>query len=239
MDVRSRGIRGDWAQKFKNLMHWPLAENIMRIDGKDKNSILILREVVGMDRSQSTHQYASELLRAAVVATVSALDRYLHDLVLCHSWRLLSRSEKSIPAELKKLALPVLATKRALEKRAAEPKSRPGHLVKQAIQAQLHREYTFQTPYSVLKAGRMLGVDDFWTDVAHQMAGNPAKAVVIEKLRLIVERRNQIVHEADLVRKTKAKCLTLREIRLKDVKDWIDWMDQLGGAIDQVVQGAV
>lgn len=238
-DSRARGIRSDWAKSFKAFMGWPAGEVIERVDGKDWNSMLILREAVGVDRSKFTHDYLSELLRAAIVAAVSALDRYVHDAVLQHCWSLLSRAEKDVPKELRNLAVPVLTTKRALEKQRAEPTSRPGHLVKAAIQEQLHKEHTFQKPDDISKAARMLGVTDFWGKVATEMPGPPQKAEVIEQLRQIANRRNLIVHEADLVRKTKAKQVTLRDIGRKEAEHWIDWIRHFVAAMERVVRAAV
>src|SRR5206468_12723895 len=114
--------------------HWPESESIVRIDGKDHNSILILREALDIDRSRFAHDYLSELLRASIVATVSALDRYMHDLIVERSWKLLNQSEKKIPKELKKITIPVLKSKRALDHLRKNPKARPGNLIKLAIQ---------------------------------------------------------------------------------------------------------
>jgi hypothetical protein len=238
-DQRSRGIRSDWGKRFKAFMGWPAGEVIERVDGKDWNSMLILRAAVGIDRTQFTHDYLSELLRAAVVATVSALDRYVHDAVVEHCWSLLTRAEKDIPAELRKIAVPVVATKRALQKQRAEPTSRPGHLVKAAIQGQLHREYTFQKPEEIIRAAKMLGITDFWTKVAGKMQGPPPRAEVIDQLRRIADRRNQIVHEADLIRKTKAKQVTLRDISHRDAGSWVDWIRQFVDAMEATVQSSM
>ncbi len=238
-NTRTRQIRSDWATKFLDLMHWPKGEAIVRVDGKDKNSLLILRPQLKLDHTRFSHDYLSELLRSAVVATVSALDRYVHDLVLHHSWSLLSRPEKAIPSELKKLSLPILATKNALEKLRGDPKARPGHLVKTALQTHLHRDHTFQRPADVAKAAQMLGVKDFWSEVAKQMPGSPDKGKVIETLNTIVNRRNQIVHEADMVRKTRAKKITLREIARSTAQEWCNWSRSLVETIDKVVDVSV
>lgn len=93
-------------------MRWPDAERIVRIDGKDGNSMLILREATGLDRKRFAHDYLSELLRAAIASAVAALDRYMHDLIVDRCIKLLSRPEDDIPKELRKLAIPVLETKR-------------------------------------------------------------------------------------------------------------------------------
>lgn len=238
-DSRARGIRSDWGTNFKAFMGWPAGEEIERVDGKDWNSMLILREAVGIDRSQFAHEYLSELLRAAVVATVSALDRYVHDAVLEHSWSLLSRAEKDVPKALKRMTVSVLATKKALEKQRIDPKSRPGHLVKAAMQAQLHIDHTFQKPDDIVKGAKMLGIDNFWTKVATEMPNAPPKIDVINKLKVIANRRNQIVHEADLVRKTKAKQVTLRDISRSEAEEWVNWIRSFVDAMEKVVRAAV
>jgi RiboL-PSP-HEPN len=238
-DTRVRKIRADWAAKLTALMHWPRGEKIARVDGKDRNSILLLREAAGVDRDKFTHEYLSELLRATVVATVSALDRYMHDIVVHHSWSLLSKTEGKIPKELKKLRIPVLSARYAVDKIRSAAKARPGVLVKEAIRNQLHREFTFQKPEDVHQAAKMLGVEDFWGKVAAAMPGAPRKDVVMETLRQIANRRNQIVHEADLVRKARAKSITMREISLKTALKWADWMRDLVIAIDSTVEEAV
>jgi hypothetical protein len=238
-DTRSRKVRADWAAKLISLMHWPKTEKIVRVDGKGKNSVLILREAAGIDRDKFTHEYLSELLRASVVATVSALDRYMHDIVVLHSWALLNRSEDKIPKELKRLYIPVLSARHALDKIRIDRKARPGVLVKEALRDQLHRTYTFQSPDDVQKAAQMLGVGDFWGKVATAMADSPGKDVVQKTLREISQRRNQIVHEADIVRKAKARKITMRDISAKNASDWARWMRNFVAAIDSVVTNTI
>ncbi len=233
-DTRRRAVRSDWAVPFKKMMHWPDADQIVRIDGKRKNSILILREALGIDRDRFTHEYLSELLRAAVVAAVSALDRYLHDLVVERSWKLLSQSEAKVPRELSEVAIPVVRAKAALDRLRGEPKGRPGHLIKQAIQDVLHRECTFQKPDDVKRAADMLGLKNFWSSVASSMPGKLTKQQVIDQLRQIAARRNQIVHEADLLRRVKAKRLTLREIKRAETERIVDWLETFVNAIRNV-----
>jgi hypothetical protein len=238
-DSRSRGVRSDWASSFKSLMHWPAGEAIVRVDGKDQKSVLVMRQAVGIDREQFSHDYLTELLRAVVVASISSLDRYLHDLVVHHSWMLLSKADDDVPTELKKLSISVSVTKKAIQQLRKDPKARPGHIVKKAIQERLHREYTFQKPDDVLIASRMLGLRDFWKSVAGEMPGSPAKEDVIATLRAIAKRRNEIVHEADLVLKTKAKGITLRDVSRAEAEAWVNWMNDFVSAIDKVTEASL
>ena len=159
----------------------------------------------------------------------------MHDVVVERSWKLLSQPEENVPSALKDIRLPVLATKRALERLRGDTTSRPGGLVKQALQDQLHKEFTFQNPENVQLAARMLGVDDFWRQIAKEMPGHPKPGELTDELRQIVRRRNQIVHEADLIRKTKGKGLTTRTIARETVGGWIKWIRNLGEAITKVI----
>jgi len=234
-DTRQRGVRADWAAAFKEVMHWPAGEQVVRVDGKDRQSVLVFREQCGIDREHFAHEYLSELLRSSVVASISALDRLMHDLVVQNAWKLLSKKESEVPGKLKALSLTAFDARKALEHLRKDPHSRPGNLIKVAIQEKLHRDYTFQTPDSVLLASQMLGIEDFWTKVAAKMYGNPPKQDVIKMLSTIAKRRNQIVHEADLIRTSRHQP-SLREIAFAHADEWVNWMDAFGSAINTVVQ---
>ena len=235
-DTRQRSVRRDWSERLKKLMRWPNGERIVRVDGKDGQSLLILRESVGVDRQHFSHDYLSELLRAATVAAVSALDRYMHDIVVKHSWSLLDRPEADVPSELSKVRLSPLVAGRALKQLRSNPKARPGNLVKTALQKELHRTYTFQRPDDVLKAAKMLGIEDFWSKVAKAMPSSTKKGTVVEQLRTIAARRNQIVHEADLVHRSKSRQFKLRDLSFRDAREWVTWMKTFVLAVDDVIQ---
>jgi hypothetical protein len=72
----------------------------------------------------------------------------------------------------------------------------------------------------------------------NRMPGAPARDDVIETLRLINSRRNQIVHEADLVR-TSRREPALRDISYAEAEEWIRWMRGLGNAIQSAVDDRV
>lgn len=234
-DTRCRNTRSDWAKKFKEFMHWPNNTKIIRIDGKDKNSILVLKNMGDIDRKHFTHVYISELLRSSLVASVSSLDRYIHDLIIYHSWRLLSKKEEEIPKGLREIRLPILTTKKIIEVLRKNQRSRPGNTVKKALQKILHRDYTFQTPSNIDKATKILGIKDFWRKIAREMPGNPTPKDVREKLKKIAKRRNQIVHEADLILKTKTKKITVREIKRKDAQEALEFIKSFVEAFDKVI----
>ncbi len=106
--------------------------------------------------------------------------------------------------------------------------------IKKALQRHLHRQYTFQKPDSVVAAMKMIGIKDFWSEVAKRMPGNPKNGDLKETLTGIADRRNQIVHEADIVLKTSAKQLSTREITLSQTQDWLSWVKDFGHAISDI-----
>ena len=231
---RQRGIRADWRRKFNNFMNWPVTEEIERIDGKDRQSILILRAGLGVTREKFGHDYCSELLRSAIASSVSALDRYLHDALVQRCITLLRRREEDIPKKLKELRLPVLTTKKALEKLRTNPGSRPGAILKKEIQDMLHREHTFQNPHGIETCASMLGISSLWTSVAREMPGRRSGQAVKDELIGITRRRNQIVHESDLILQTSASRIKTRAIARREAIEAIEFVRAFVSAFEVV-----
>lgn len=217
-------------------MNWPQGEQFVRIDGKDKNSMLILRAAVGIDREHFAEEYTGEILRAAIVASISALDKYMHDIVVEKCWKLLDGPEKDIPKELAALKVPVLATKKALDKLRSNSAARPGSQIKKHIQEMLHREFTFQSVSGIDKASKMLGIADFWGQVATQMPGKPSKGDVQKELTKVARRRNKIVHEADIVRKISAQNIAQNPIQRSEADGFVCWVKDFVYAMDDVFE---
>ena len=229
---RQRDGRSDWLDKFKELMHWPKGESITRIDGKDKNSLLIIRSSVGIDRKHFADEFTGEILRSSIVAAISALDKYMHDIVVEKCWDLLNGPEKDIPKALANLKVPVLATKKALDKMRSNNSARPGSQIKLQIQEMLHREFTFQNVAGVEKGAKILGVKDFWQKVADRMPDSPEKGEVQKQLTKVVGRRNKIVHEADIVRKISAKNISQNKINRNEAIELVGWVKEFVAAMD-------
>ena len=165
------------------------------------------------------------------MTSVSALDRYIHDLVLLHSLRLLRKPEDSIPRNLRELKIPLLAVKKAIEKIKGDHTARPGSIIKQEIQDILHQNHTFQSPPNLDYASGLLGISNFWSKVGSKMPNKPEGKNVKKRLSEITKRRNEIVHEADLILKAKGKKLTLRDIDRNYAQSAKDWMQSFVEAI--------
>lgn len=127
---------------------------------------------------------SSDLLRAQIVLTVSALDYFVHEIVV----------------------LGMLETFQGIRKpTAAFNRQRvSGHLLLGTRSAatfetdvrERHSLLSFQQPDKVADAVRLISEKPLWTEVSRQL-GRAEQSVKAE-LKLIVERRNKIAHEADI-----------------------------------------
>lgn len=233
-DSRQRAIRDDWRITFLKFMRWPKPEKIIRIDGKDKNSMLIIRESVGLTRESFSNEYASELLRGAISASVSALDRYAHELVIKYFLKILNSPLEEQTKEFRSISLPINAVKRAIERLRDNHAARPGNSIKAEVRKILHRDYTFQTPSAIQKAARIIGVDDFWKKMCTAY-GNIGSQALQDELSAIAKRRNQIVHESDLILQERAREVKMRSITKQEALDAVRFIKAFVLAMDQVV----
>lgn len=233
-DSSRRDINSAWAADLKARIGWPPSSEISRIYGKDQKSLLVFQHSIGIDRSHFSHDYASELLRAALVASVSALDRCMHDIIVKYVWQAKDWFEDDkMPKELRDLNIPIQDVYAAVLK-ARTPGSKPGALVRKVIQDQLGRR-SFQKPDDVDAALRTIGIKDVWNQLAKELKEGDGAKGARDRLHMIVSRRNQIVHEADLVPKIKSNIPTLRYVDPEETAEQIAWMRRLGGAIQTIV----
>lgn len=233
-DSRQRAIRDDWRSSFLTFMRWPRAEKIVRIDGKDKKSLLIIRESVGLTRESFSHDYAAELLRGAISASVSALDRYAHEIVIKYFLKILNSPVEEQTKEFRSISLPINSVKRAIERIRENGAARPGNSIKAEVRKILHRDYTFQSAPNILKASRILGVDDFWRKMCARH-GNIGSQALQDKLNAIAKRRNQIVHESDLIIQERAREVKMRPITKQEALDAVLFIKGFVIAMNEVV----
>ncbi len=230
---RQRKSPRAWKEKFARLMHWPVNEQFIRIEGKDKCSMLILRASLGIDRQKFSNDFTGELLRASIVAAISALDKYMHSIVVEKCWTLLNGKE-AIPNDLANLKVPLIATKNALDKLRGNKSARPGSQIKVEVQKMLHREFTFQSVAGIERATRILGIKNFWQLVSDRMPGNPKRGEVQNQLKKVARRRNKIVHEADVVRRIRAKSITQNSIDRSEAFEMVNWVQDFVHAMDDI-----
>ena len=130
----------------------------------------------------------SDVLRAQLVLIVSALDQFVHEFVRLGMLEVQKGVRAPTDAHLS-FKVPLAATKLAIQD--ATQVEWLNDAVKEA-----HSWLTFQQPDKIANAIRLVSGVELWNTVATEL-GVPA-ANVKAQLKLIVERRNKIAHEADI-----------------------------------------
>jgi RiboL-PSP-HEPN len=128
----------------------------------------------------------SDLLRAALVNGVSALDDYVHTVV---RWLMVdvADGQRARTDAFDRFSVPLRS--------ALQSSSLPSAIwLDQAIKSQ-HAQLSFQSPDKIADAIRLVSPKELWNELAVIL---DSSAVDLKtRLKLIVSRRNQIVHEAD------------------------------------------
>lgn len=236
-NTRKYKTRRDWAHNFKKVMGWRQAEAIHRVDGT--GALLVLRQTSGLTSEEFCPEELSELLRAALVTALSALDRYCHEVLVSRVIARVQRAERNWPAELKKVSIPLSSVKEAVKHAkvrkgvGGKVRTRPMNIVRRCLQDQFHRRLTLQKPDDIARTLSMVGVTDLWAQCAKAMSIKVS--ALMRRLQQIAERRDVIAHEGDLKRVRRAGKPTLNPIEPADVRSDVEWLKKLVDTMDTVI----
>ena len=131
----------------------------------------------------------TDLLRSQVVMVVSALDYYIHGITRISMLEVYDGKRPQTPAFLR-FQVKMEATLEAII--AGQGDNR---WLDDAIRSK-HGYMAFQHPDRIADAVRLFSSCELWVSVASKL--NLKVEDVKKQLRLIIDRRNQIAHEADL-----------------------------------------
>lgn len=162
-----------------------------------------------------------ELLRAEWAIRVSALDLYVHELVIQNLVEIFVGSRPLCPgfAKLK------ISGETLLRVRAAGTGAASRATFELAVREHLSR-VTYQAPDDIAEGVRLISPIELWNEVAkyHGAVGSsikPATKAIKLSLTQIVNRRNKIVHEGDLQPATPRTPWPIATQDLQDVKTTI------------------
>lgn len=163
------------------------------------------------------------ILRAEYVLIVSAFDFYMHQIVCRIIVELFFSSTSKIACNE---ALIPISMIQLIHKTADEPTQKT--LLFSAIQERLSKD-SFQSSRSVEYALGLIDVHQIWSKVSTAMHDTPER--VKAQLDIIVHRRNQIAHEADIEFTTGE----YRAIDIETVNDCRDFLSNLVACIDSLL----
>lgn len=232
INIRSRKIRKDWKASFLKLMHWPATSAIERVDSKD--AVIVIRDGAALTPNHFTQPWLDDQLRAALIFGVSALDRYVHERVVKGIIPALKATQ--LTRQQEEFAIPVSVAIQISEEAAAAQKKglkiRPANIVRKKVQDLLHKR-PFQSYRDIEYAFNLLGVKDFAKQLQTAYGVGDLKAFK-SQLSRIAMRRNQIVHEGDLVLHERGGQVKWHEINRKYVADSLDFLDTFVGHLESV-----
>ena len=130
----------------------------------------------------------SDILRSEWVLAVSALDHYIHELVKLGMLEAY-RGNRAQTDALLRFRITLSSTLQAINASGNDD-----WLEDQIIAN--HGHLSFQNPDKIADAARLISGVSLWNEVAARLGETSQDTR--EQLRLIVNRRNQIAHEADL-----------------------------------------
>jgi len=232
VDVRKYRIRKDWAKSFCKLMQWPVSAKIERVDSVA--AVVVLRAGAQLAPADFAKESLEDLLRAALTLGVSALDRYVHErvvkgIVAALSRPSLNRAQQKLPIPA---ALALKISRKVLAAGSSGKPIRPANELRNELQEALHRR-TFQSWREVETAFELIGVTGL-TSKVQAAYGAASTTAFQDRLDEIAKRRNQIVHEADLVRHQRGGRPRHHPITRGFVADALDFLDGFVAKLESV-----
>lgn len=162
----------------------------------------------------------SDILRAQHVLAVSAFDYFVHETTRAGMMEIFDGKRPPTPAYARfRIPLDVLSAGAVISRSSFESEIR-----------NQHGFLSFQHPDRVADAFRLIVDIKLWDTLAHQLNADPQH--LKDVLKLIVDRRNKIAHEAD-VDPTYPK--TRWPISKSDIVSTTDFLDQIVETLHQVV----
>jgi hypothetical protein len=143
---------------------------------------------VAVDTMTSSALDVTDVYRAALVHAVSALDHFIHEVVRA-GMNEIALGERPQTDRYEKYTVPLASVTRALTEH-------PRVEWLDTVVRQQHALLSFQQPDKIAAAVGLISPVRLWDTVACELQ-ETAEAVRI-RLRLLVDRRNRIAHEADV-----------------------------------------
>ena len=160
----------------------------------------------------------SDLLRAEIVLAASALDYFVHEITVlgmldCYN------GHREVTESFAKFPIPLGMVKN-LSTESIESEIRLKHSYK-----------SFQTPDKIADAIRLFNSTPVWEHVANELGIDQKE--IKDKLKLIIDRRNKIVHEADI---KPSYLLEYWEIQQSDAQESVDLIEKIAGSIFTLIE---
>lgn len=191
-------------------------------------SIARVRDLIAVHNSLKAQASSvldlSDMLRAALVLAVSALDYYIHEVVRIGMLEI-HRGQRPEPPAFSGFQISLGNARAGIN---AGPNI--DSWLEDEIR-QRHSYKSFQQPNAIADAVRLICDKKLWEEVSINM-GSPAKDIK-QQLSLIVDRRNKIAHEADIdPTLSLGNCWPIDELLVNEA---VDFLEQVVESIHKIL----
>jgi len=166
---------------------------------------------------------ASDLLRSQIVMIMSAVDHYVHEIARIGMLEIFdgrrSPTDSFLKFQVSMVTLQQISASAGSSRILLENEIR-----------EKHSYLSFQHPDKIADAIRLFYPNPLWPDVATSLSV-PVNDVKT-RLKLIVERRNKIAHEADMDPSFPGARWPITK---QDVQSTIDFIEKVGGSIHTII----
>jgi hypothetical protein len=173
-----------------------------------------------------------DILRAAVVFAVGAMDSYFHDKIIENVMRVIDNCASGgsgFPSNLMEVFKPKLTPEKTL---MLLYRARPDEEIRKIISEHV-AERTYQDPGRIEKGLQLIAIKDIWKSLRKELR-LPSEKKAKEYVMPYIERRHQIVHEGDLY-KSKKHRHRLRPISRPFAQKCVEEVRRYVFAIDAIV----
>lgn len=213
-------------------MHWAHSVDIDRIDTND--TVMILKDGSSLERDDFTADALDDLLRSALVLGMSAFDRYMHERVIR---KIVGAYGKSpLTREQREFSIPVSTAMQigqaARQAQREGRQIRTANIVRVTVQ-ELLDDRPIQSWRQIDTAFGLIGING-WRGQLQTIYAIPDLKPIQSELGRIVNRRNFIVHEGDLIRHQRGGNVKIRDIQPSFVESGLDFLDGFVGGLEQI-----
>ena len=223
-----RRIRPEWSKRFyaARLTDWPMRDGLWR----SKNDTIL---IVGTKNAGLSHKdFASDallvFLRVALVMAMAAIDKVLHEAVSRRFVALVKKEklDKLVDLELSK-AYRIAIEARAREGKGGRIRKRPGPKIKAEALEKLYRE-SFLSLRRLHEICSACGKKTILERFGNILKPRRSSKYLHEEWSRLYARRNQIAHDCDIVRKSRARKIHLHMDSTSDLKNDIRLVRNFG-----------
>jgi hypothetical protein len=223
-----RAIRSDWRDSFyeAKLTTWPQSAGLWR--SKSETTLIIGTDGSGLSHRDFNHESLAIFLKMALVMTMAAADKILHEAVSKQFVKAITSKEIDHLAKIQlSRTYEVAMAVRKRRGKGGKIRSRPTTHLKKEMQEKLYWQ-TFLSNDALTSVCKALDEPDIYGAFGRTQTPAISSQNAKQKWVHVYKRRNQITHECDIVRQQKMRRVNRHTYSATDLKADITFAKRFG-----------